>query len=241
MSGMLGRLDTSPRSAARRGLIALTAAAATELAIVAVARAADWPAGAFYTISALALAILVAVAVPMIEPPRAPKAPPPPPPPPAVVDARRAAAAGRADVVGVGKRRASVSTPAPPGAAESETEYEGTVSSLRELALLDALDEALTLAHERAEVVFEHAERRRPWLPLPGRRRRDPIADSAIFNAAVVAVAAQGVSCAIADVTIEVLADELGISAQRARELRRRASGLLAERQASAEQPTRDG
>ena len=75
VSGALLRLDPSPRAAARRGVAALVIAALVELAIVAVARAADWPPGAFYTVSALALAILVAVLVPIIEPPtRAPRA-----------------------------------------------------------------------------------------------------------------------------------------------------------------------
>jgi hypothetical protein len=72
MSGALARLDTSPRATARRALIALIAAAAVELGIVAVANAADWPPGAFYTVSALALVIVGAIAVPIIEPPRPP-------------------------------------------------------------------------------------------------------------------------------------------------------------------------
>jgi hypothetical protein len=70
MSGALGRLDTSPRSVALRGLLALVVAGVVELGIVALANAAGWPAGAFYTVSALALAILIAALVPIIEPPR---------------------------------------------------------------------------------------------------------------------------------------------------------------------------
>ena len=63
-------LDTSPRATARRTLIAVAIAAAVELGIVAIANGADWPAGAFYTVSALALALLLGIALPVIEPPR---------------------------------------------------------------------------------------------------------------------------------------------------------------------------
>jgi heme exporter protein D len=76
MSGVLGHLDASPRSVAKRGMIALVEAAIIEGLIVAIAREADWPAGAFYVVSALALTIFVAIAVPIIEPPRTSKAEP---------------------------------------------------------------------------------------------------------------------------------------------------------------------
>jgi hypothetical protein len=60
----------SPRAVALRGVLALAVAALIELGIVALANAGDWPAGAFYLASALALCVVIAVAVPIIEPPR---------------------------------------------------------------------------------------------------------------------------------------------------------------------------
>lgn len=70
MPGGIARLDTSPRAVARRGVLALMAAAAMEFGIVAIAKAAEWPSSAFYTVSALALVVFVAIAAPIIEPPR---------------------------------------------------------------------------------------------------------------------------------------------------------------------------
>ena len=69
----------SPRFTALTGLWTLSLAAGVELLIVTIANAADWPAGAFYTVSALALAVIIALLVPIIEPPRTPQAQAPPP------------------------------------------------------------------------------------------------------------------------------------------------------------------
>ena len=51
-------------------VLALMAAAAMEFGIVAIAKATEWPSSAFYTVSALALVVFVAIAAPIIEPPR---------------------------------------------------------------------------------------------------------------------------------------------------------------------------
>jgi hypothetical protein len=70
MSARLAHLDTSPQAVAKRGLMALGFAGVVALGIAVIADAADWPAGAFYTVAALALALMAVFLVPIIEPPR---------------------------------------------------------------------------------------------------------------------------------------------------------------------------